>query len=139
LEGDALETDRRQWRFSALMSVLWPRGSVIRSRRLSVYNPFAKLPSTEHDLVRNCLPSNVEVVDVATTGWRKRADELLVRDSAVELRAPAAESRTLRSAILSMIADPVDSGFMLLHPRVRSMERGTGFVSVTLDLAEAVQ
>jgi hypothetical protein len=139
LEGDALETDRRQWRFSALMSVLWPRGSVIRSRRLSVYNPFAKLPTTEHDLVRNCLPSDVEVVDVSATGWRERADELLVRDSAVELRAPAAETRTLRSAILSMIAEPVDSGFMLLHPRVRSMERGTGFVSVTLDLAEAVQ
>jgi hypothetical protein len=139
MEGDALETDRRQWRFSALMSVLWPRGSVIRSRRLSVYNPFAKLPSTEHDLVRNCLPSNVEVVDVTATRWRERADELLVRDSAVELRAPAAESRTLRSAILSMIAEPVDSGFMLLHPRVRSMERGTGFVSVTLDLAEGVQ
>ena len=121
------------------MSVLWPRGSVIRSRRLSVYNPFAKLPSTERDLVRNCLSSDVEVVEVAATGWRERADELLVRDSAVELRAPAAECRTLRSAILSMIADPVVSGFMLLHPRVRSIERGTGFVSVTLDLAEAVQ
>jgi hypothetical protein len=139
LQGDALETDRRQWRFSALMSVLWPRGSVIRSRRLSVYNPFAKLPSTEHDLVRNCLPSDIEVVDVAAIGWRERANESLVRDSAVELRAPAAESRSLRSAILSMIVDPVDSGFMLLHPRVRSMERGTGFVSVTLDLAEAGQ
>lgn len=139
LEGDALQTDRRQWRFSALMSVLWPRGSVIRSRRLSVYNPFAKLPSTEHDLVRNCLPTDIEVVDVAATGWRKRADDLLVRDSAVELRAPAGQSHTLRSAILSMIVDPVDFGFMLLHPRVRSMERGTGFVSVILDLPEAVQ
>ncbi len=139
LQGDAIETDRRQWRFSALMSLLWPRGSVIRSRRLSVYNPFMNLPSTEHDLVRNCLPSEVAVVDVAMADWRERAEELLVWDGAVVLRAPPGDSRTLRSAILAMIVEPVDSGFMLLHARVRSIERGAGFVRVTLDLAEAVQ
>lgn len=139
LEGDALETDRRQWRFNALMSALWPRGSVIRSRRLSVYNPFARLPTTEHDLVRNCLPSDVQMIDVSAPDWRDQADALLVRDSAVELRATASDTRTLRSAILSMIAEPLDSGFMLLHPRVRGMQRSTGFVSVILELTEAVQ
>jgi hypothetical protein len=139
VDGDPIEADRRQWRFSALMSVLWPRGSAIRSRRLSVYNPFAQLPSTEPMLVRNGLPCDVGVVDVAAMGWRKSADELLIRDGTVTLRAPAAESRSIRSAILSMIVDPVDLGFMLLHPRVRATERETGFVSVTLELSEAVQ
>lgn len=139
LQGVTLETDRRQWRFSAIMSVLWPRGSVIRSRRLSTYNPFAKLPATEHDLVRNCLPHNVEFVDVTTVDWRQQSDHFLVRDGTVELRAPISETRLLRSAILSVITTPIDSGFMLLHPRVRGTGRSTGFVSATLDLTEAVQ
>ncbi|MFN9370314.1 MAG: protein DpdJ [Planctomycetaceae bacterium] len=139
MEGDSLEIDRRQWRFNALMSVLWPRGAVIRSRRISVYNPFTELPSTEPGLIRSCVISDVEVVDVAVSGWREKADEVLVRNSSVRLRVSANESRRLRSAIITMIVDPIDSGFMLVHPRVRSMERGAGFISITLDLAEAVQ
>ena len=139
LEGDALETDRRQWRFSALMSILWPRGNVIRSRRLATWNPFARLPATEYGLVRNCLPRDVEVVDVAAPDWREGADRLLVRDGTVELRAPASDTRALRSAMLALITTPIDSGLMLLHPRVRGMGRSTGFVSATLDLAEAAQ
>jgi len=139
LVGDALETDRRQWRFNALTGVLWPRGGVIRSRRLSVYNPFAALPTTEYDLVRNVLPIGVEIVDMSTPRWRELADAILVRDGAVELRASSSGTRELRAAIMSMLVDPVDSGFMLLHPRVRGIERSPGFVSARVELAEALQ
>lgn len=137
--GNAIEIDRRQWRFGALLSLLWPRGNTIRGHRLSVYNPFAHLPDAEHDLVRDCLRGGPEVVVVTESDWRSQAADCLVRDSAVVLRADAKETAGLRKALISMMSEPVDTDFMLLHPRVRGIERGAGAIDVTLELAEGIQ
>ena len=137
--GDATEIDRGQWRFGAILSLLWPRGSSVRCQRLSVYNPFAALPTAEHDLVRDCLPSGPEVVDVTAPDWRTQATENLIRDNSVVLRAATEQIQVLRSALISVTAEPVDAGFLLLHPRVTGTERRAGGVDVTLELAEGVQ
>lgn len=139
LEGGPVAADRRPWRFGAMTSVLWPRGGTMRSRRLAVYNPYAELPLTEHDLVRNVLARRIQVVDVTTPDWREQADRILVLDSSVELRVPTPRGRLLREAILSMIVRPVDAGFLLLAPRIRGAERETGFIGVVLELAEGAQ
>lgn len=137
--GDATEIDRGQWRFGAILSLLWPRGNIIRGHRLSVYNPFASLPTAEHDLVRDCLPSGPQVVDVTQPDWRPQATENLIRDNSVVLRAPAEQVQILRGALISMTAEPVDAGFLLLHPRITGTERRAGGIDVTLELAEGVQ
>ncbi len=137
--GDAIEVDRRQWRFGALLSLLWPRGNTIRGRRLSVYNPFVHLPDAEHDLVRDCLQDGPEVVAVTRPDWRNQAAAFLVRDSAVVLRADAEDTARLREALISMMSEPVDTDFLLLHPRVRGIERGAGAIDVMLELGEGIQ
>jgi hypothetical protein len=137
--GDALETDRRQWRFGALFSLLWPRGSVVRGQRLAVYNPFADLPAAEHDLVRDCLEGEPTVVSIGRSDWRDEVTAALIRESVVILQAPFAAVQQLRTALLAVMASPIDTEFMLLHPRVRGVERRAGMVRVTLTLAEGNQ
>jgi hypothetical protein len=139
LSGDAIEVDRRQWRFRALLSLLWPRGNAVRGQRLSVYNPFVRLPDTEHDLVRDCLQGSPDIVHVTVEDWRERVTESLLRESAVVLRAPSGDAASLRAALISIMAEPVDTGILLLHPRVRTVNRGDGVIDITLELAEGSQ
>jgi hypothetical protein len=136
---DAIETDRRQWRFRALLSVLWPRGYAIRGQRLSAYNPFAKLPDAEHALVRDCIRSGPHIVVITAGDWKRDVTTCLIRDSAVVLRAELGRLSSLRAALIAVTSDPIDTGFLLLHPRVRGVERGAGVVDVTVELAEGVQ
>jgi hypothetical protein len=137
--ADVIEVNRRQWRFSALFSLLWPRGGVVRAQRLFVYNPFANLPGAERDLVRDCLRGAPEVVLVTDPNWGDRATDCLIRESTVVLRANPSDVGQLRAALLSMTTEAVDTGFLLLHPRVRGVERAVGAVDVILDLAEGLQ
>ena len=139
ISGDALEVDRRQWRFRALLGVLWPRGYAIRGQRLAVYNPFAALPQTEYALVRDCLEGGPAIVDVTRDEWRDEVTKFLIRDSAVVLRIDAGEVGKLRATLISIASQPIDTGFLLLHPRVRGVERGVGVIDVTIELPEGAQ
>ena len=137
--GDAIGTDRNQWRFSALVSVLWPRGGSVRGHRLSVYNPFAALSAPEHDLVRDCLGTSAKAVSLSDSDWADRVSEALVSDSEVVLRAGVAETLRLRQAVIQLLVNPIDTGFLLLHPRVCGIERGAGGIEVTLVISEGLQ
>jgi hypothetical protein len=137
--GDAIEVDRRQWRFGALFSLLWPRGSIVRGQRLAAYNPFDELPATEHDLVRDCLEGEPRSVSIMDENWQESIAEFLVRDSIAILQAPLVAIQQLRMALLSVMATPIDTKFMLLHPAVRGVERRSGNVQITLILAEGAQ
>ncbi len=121
------------------MSVLWPRGGSVRGHRLSVYNPFAALPASEPDLVRDCLGTGADVVAISDPHWREQATDVLARDSEVVLRAGVGEALQLRQAVIQMLADPIDTGFLLLHPRVRGIERGKGVIDVALVMSEGFQ
>ena len=136
---DELETDRRQWRFNAIFSLLRPRGGVTRSSGLSVYNPFSNLPTTEHDLVRMFLTGEPKRVSVNDPNWRKDFAQYLVKDSLVILEAPSASLGELRESLLSVMTNPTDTGSMLVHPSIRSIERRNGKMMLTLSLSEAIQ
>ncbi|MDB4371464.1 protein DpdJ, partial [Mariniblastus sp.] len=136
---DELETDRRQWRFNAIFSLLWPRGGVTRSSGLSVYNPFANLPTTEHDLVRMFLSGEPKKVAIEDPNWRDEFAKYLVKDSLVILDAPSSHLGQLRDSLLSVMTCPTDTGSMLVHPSIRSIERRNGRMLLTLSLSEAIQ
>jgi len=137
--GDSVGVDPRQWRFGALTSMIWPRGNAIRGRKLDTYNPFAKLPDADCELVKDCLGCGPTVVSLADSDWRKQVVERLVGDNAVVLQSTVETVSDLRMAMLELMAQPVDAGLLLLHPRVRSIERQSGNVEVTFELAEGVQ
>lgn len=138
--GDnAIEVNRRQWRFNTLFSLLWPRGGVSRSARLAVYNPFADLPETEHDLIRLVLEGESERVWVGDENWQQRAQQALVRDSGVRLVSVPDELPRLRNALMEVMTVPIDSGYMLLHPKVNRVDRRVDCIEIGLSLAEGVQ
>ena len=138
--GDnAIEVNRRQWRFNQLFSLLWPRGGISRSARLAAYNPFNQLPETEHDLVRLVLVGEPERVSVDSDDWPKKARDSLVRDSEVILVAKPDDLPALRNALMEVMTVPIDSGFMLLHPKVNRVDRCTDSIEIGLSLPEGVQ
>jgi hypothetical protein len=138
-DDNAIEVNRRQWRFNTLFSLLWPRGGVSRSARLAAYNPFSPLPETEHDLVRIFLCGDPQRVSVDETEWRSVASEHLVRDSEVILVAKPDQLPALRKALMDIMTTPIDSGFLLLHPKVNRVDRFAESIEVRLLLPEGVQ
>jgi hypothetical protein len=136
---NAIEVNRRQWRFNMLFSLLWPRGGVSRNARLSVYNPFSPLRETEHDLVRLFLSGEPQRVSVHESNWLELASEHLVRDSEVILFAEPTQLPKLRKALLDIMTAPIDSGFLLLHPKVNRVDRFTETVEIRLSLPEGIQ
>jgi len=138
-DKDPLEQNPRRWRFNAIFSMLWPRGGYARSARLAVYNPFSQLPATEHDLVRLFLDGEPVRVSVEGADWRQEMGECLIRDGEVILEAPSSRTALLRDSLLSVVTVPVDTGFMLVHPRINGIDRRGGSVSVALSLSEGMQ
>lgn len=138
--GDnAIEVNRRQWRFNSLFSLLWPRGGVSRSARLAAYNPFDQLPETEHDLVRVFLVGEPKRVPVENSDWHAQACDALVRDSEVILVAEPSDLPILRKSLMEVLTVPIDSGFMLLHPKVNRVDRRAESIEIGLSLPEGVQ
>ncbi|MCP4888127.1 MAG: hypothetical protein GY904_16135, partial [Planctomycetaceae bacterium] len=138
--GDnAIEVNRRQWRFNTLFSLLWPRGGVSRSARLTAYNPYDSLPETEHDLVRLFLSGEPTRVNVEEEDWLQKASDCLIRDSEIILVGDPKDTPSLRKALMEVMTVPIDSGFMLLHPKVERVDRRVETIEISLSLAEGVQ
>ncbi len=138
-DDNAIEVNRRQWRFNTLFSLLWPRGGISRSARLAAYNPFSPLPETEHDLVRLFLSGEPQRVSVDEEDWRRIAGEYLVQDSEVILFARPGQLPALREALMDIMTTPIDSGLLLLHPKVKRVDRFADSVEIILTLPEGMQ
>lgn len=138
--GDnAIEVNRRQWRFNTLFSLLWPRGGASRSARLVAYNPYESLPETEHDLVHLFLIGEATRVNIDDEGWSQKACDCLIKDSEVILVGKPEELPVLRKALMELMTVPIDSGYMLLHPKVERVNRRVESIEISLSLPEGVQ
>jgi hypothetical protein len=132
-------THLRQWRFSNLYGLLWARGGTVRENALSVYNPYTDLPPADRFLVLDCLPSPTRCVSIETLQWRASIIEQLQQAGQVQLSAPLAQTLALKSAIATLLADPVDMGPVLLPIIVSGVQRGDGELMVNLELSEVLQ
>ncbi len=106
------------WRFAQLYSLVWPRGADARSAGLSVYSPFAMLPSPERLLVEALFADRRRAIDVTNDGWREAADTALAEDGEAILFAPRSRRSNLRTALLNLALEPTDLGFIHAYPRV---------------------
>ncbi len=138
--GDnAIEVSRRQWRFNTLFSLLWPRGGVSRSARLAAYNPYDLLPETEHDLIHLFLIGEATRVNIDDDGWSQEACDCLIKAGEVILVGKPDKLPVLRKALMELMTTPIDSGFMLLHPKVDRVDRRVESIEISLSLPEGVQ
>jgi hypothetical protein len=112
------EDDLRKWRFGTTYSLLWPRGSVLRAKNLALFNPFHELPSPEPRLIIGSLPSQINLVDVRQDNWHEQVTDILVENGTVFLEGPFDQAEILKDAVIRLMADCIDAGFLFVYPCV---------------------
>lgn len=135
---DLTETDA-SWRFKAIYSLLWPRGSAVRARTLTSYNPFAALPEADRHVVLDVLHRGETQIPLGSPDWRRQVEDALLRNGEVTLIAPSDDAPRLREALMSLVAQPLDVGFLHVYPQVDGVTRVGGTCAVKLRIQEAVQ
>lgn len=143
LEADWLpigaDQDRRAWRMNAIYGLLWPRGTQARNHGLSLRNPYADIPAPERFLVLDALGSSNPAVRFGTSKWRSDCEQALIHTSRISLVAADADMQAMQSALLSLMVTPLDAGSLLLHPRLRGIERGLNEWIAQLELVAPAQ
>ncbi|MEO2031264.1 MAG: hypothetical protein ABGZ35_04175, partial [Planctomycetaceae bacterium] len=71
--------------------------------------------------------------------WRNKVRECLVRDSEVILESSPDDLPKLRKSLMDVMTVPIDSGYLLLHPKINRVDRRTDSVEIVLSLPEGVQ
>ncbi|MFT5468122.1 MAG: hypothetical protein ACI8UO_003230 [Verrucomicrobiales bacterium] len=126
--------DRRQWRFNALYGLLWPRGAQARNHALALYNPYAELVSPERLLVMDALSIEELEVQFDAPDWQKQLEQTLVREGRVAFSSPSDTLAEFRESIVRLLATPVDTGTLLLYPRIRGVCLQSHRTMVTMEL-----
>jgi hypothetical protein len=143
LDADCLpigaDQDRRAWRMNAIYGLLWPRGTQARNHGLSLRNPYAEIPAPERFLVLDALGSSNPVVRFGASQWRSDCEQALVRTSRISLVAADADLQAMQLALLSLMVTPLDVGSLLLHPRLRGIERGVNEWIAQLEVVAPAQ
>ena len=125
--------------FQVLYGRLWLRGSIIRNRAISFYNPFAIVPEADREILLDVLQPAENLIKVEEPDWRTQLNEALQAVGTAALIAPVARRRALKEAILKMMSEPVDVGFLTLYPFVEGIRRTAQGYVVRLRIREAVQ
>ncbi len=134
-QGDPA-VEQSSWRLSQIYSLLWPRGSGIRTATVSSYNPFGSPAPRDRLLVLVGADCDLPIIDVTGAGWKESAQRSLVQVGQVQLRTRQEEAAALRDAIALLVAAPVESGFLGLYPAVVGVEVEGGMVNATLRIRE---
>jgi len=139
---ESIEQGRVQdddWRFQTIYSLLWPRGRAVRERALDTYNPFADLPAGDRLVVVDEIPDREVPVDVTDDRWKPVVRDRLRDRSVARLSSSSADRSVLQEAILTLVTETIETGFLQVYPRLDGIERTRdGFVA-TLALPEVVQ
>jgi hypothetical protein len=127
----------RRWRFNAIISLLWPRGSSVRSRFLQLWQPFHPLPSPERTLLAERLEMGPPEVYLSEgEEGRTRVAERLAEQGSVAVVGRA--GKVDRRAVLAMLTKPVEVGVLELHPRITGVKRGPGGITLEFEVSEVL-
>ena len=131
--------DRRTWRFNALSGLLWPRGTHARNHALTIRQTFFEMPDPERLLVIDLLgPVEPEVV-FGSVAWRVDFERRLIEHQRTALTTPANGLAAFREALTELLVRPVDTGSLLVYPRLRGIERRADNIAAIFELATASQ
>ncbi|ORM08379.1 hypothetical protein A5N77_20100 [Prescottella equi] len=124
-------------RVRAIANVLWPWGRAARGARS--FNPYTRDVAGAVDLLRRHWNSPVEIVELDQWTDQIRSDlhARLCDTAELVLRAPIADRRTLRTALLDLQTTPVEVGPLWCYPQIVGIDdRGTA-VEARVRLEEA--
>lgn len=120
-----------------LAGILWPRPAEIRGRSLQSYTPFREQGRSDPSMVRDLLigKEDLEIV-FGRSSWRERLLLTLAEAGRVRLKALRQQEEPLHRELLSLIATPVDVGYLQFYPVIEQADRDGMTVSITLILRE---
>lgn len=125
--------------FQVLYGRLWLRGSLIRNRAISFYNPFAIVPEADREILLDVLQPAETLVKLEEPSWREQVDQALRTMGAVSLMARLTDRQTLKQAALQLMTEPIAVGFLNVYPVVEGFRRKTQGYTVRLRIREVVQ
>lgn len=126
--------DRRQWRCNTLSSLLWPRGTQARNHALHFWNPYLSSPLAERWLVADELDHAEEIVEFGNPDWCPNLSLALQRGGRAILKSKTTKMESFREALLGLLATPIDTGTLLLYPRLRAARRQSDQIEVVYEL-----
>ena len=92
------------------------------------------IPSAERLLVLDALSEVEAEVTFQTSGWQEHLEHALVQEGRAILSASSDSVPDLRRSILVFLVTPIDTGTLLLYPRIRAVLRDGHNLRITLEL-----
>ncbi len=121
-------------------ALLWPSSSRAYNRHLALPAMYGRRAPVDRRLLADLLSQQRRTIRTrATEDWRAAAAEALQQEGAVDLAAGPEEQTDLRTGLLAFLSNPLEVGYLLLHPVVRAVGRHGNEVRLTLELQEAEQ
>lgn len=118
-------------------NLLWPREAEVRLKALQSYNPYRQGRTTDPGVVRHLfMRQATPLIDLAAPDWQAGLVAAFQSHGVVRLSAECSNTPALRTAIVQLVATPIDVGVLQFFPTVERFERIELNVVVTLTLRE---
>ncbi|MDM0115660.1 protein DpdJ [Variovorax sp. J22R133] len=136
MPGDAT-ADPQTWRNSVVSSLLWPRGSSIRSSNLEAWNPFRRPPVLERWLVSSQVSEARHTVSLTHAQWRDDVVQALGKTGQVTAVVPQSERAVLAEFCTFLATRAIESDYLMLYARVRSIRMEADRIEIDAEIAES--
>jgi ribosomal protein L16 Arg81 hydroxylase len=106
---------------------------------LSSYNPFSPLPEADRELLLDVLPENEQEIrlEEENLDWREQVETIFQQGRSVLL--VSSQRQVLTSAILELLAEPIELGFLQVYPQVEGIQRDARGFGVRVTVREGIQ
>ena len=129
-----------QWTRSVLQGLLWPSAEARRAQSLVASNRFVnEAAMTERTLVLDTLPDPINDVDVDDPQWPQLLASQIATSGRCRLVSATDDRGRLKQALQYLVTNPIELGWLHVHPHVEATSRRDGFLSVDVSLEESLQ
>ena len=129
-----------QWTRSVLQGLLWPSAEARRAQSLVASNRFVtEAPMTERTLVLDTLPDPITDIDVDDQRWPALLAERIATSGRCRLISGTDDRIRLKQALQHLVTNPIELGWLHVHPCVEATARRDGLLSVDVTLEESPQ
>jgi hypothetical protein len=129
-----------RWTQSVLQGLLWPSAEARRAQSLVASNRFVnEAPMTERTLVLDTLPDPINDVDVNDPDWPQLLAVRIATSGRCRLVSATGDRVCLKQALQYLVTNPIELGWLHVHPHVEATTRRDGLLSVDVTLEESPQ
>ena len=119
-------------RLAAVSGLVWARGA--SAAGMAARNPFSDLGVTASGILSAVLPPPPMALPLSEPDAERHLRERLAN---VGVASAAGTAQDVWQLLVRLTAEPIDTGTLLAHPRVRGVSAARGVITVTLELLEA--